>query len=418
VAFAVDPAFPADVSVSSGTWTASPTGGSWEIPADIAVNLPETLQLSLRVDGCAELHVELEVRWEEEDRVIVIYNPAIPGSEAVAIAYAEAHTLPDGRLCAVSNPNDTELSAADYLVFYDTVMECITAAGPQIHYLVPVYGVPYKVAGKIADITGSGYLASVSLDALLALGSRGRDAEEAMYNPIYQEGDSLAGAYDPYVPFGELKEGLRNPYYLVSRIDGADADAALALLQRSVDAQALADAGLLEGTVYVDGRFGDVPPTTDEFGSYESGEWNMWGSRTIWEEDGRYPVVWDGNAEEFGTSPAPISCPDALFYAGWYSYYNYNDAFVWAPGAIGGHLDSCSACDLRGGTWSAEALKRGITATFGAVNEPYVAGMPEYDQLFLYLTRGANFGEAAYESTQLSLWMMVFVGDPLYRPFP
>jgi hypothetical protein len=88
------------------------------------------------------------------------------------------------------------------------------------------------------------------------------------------------------------------------------------------------------------------------------------------------------------------------------------------PGAIGGHLDSCSACDLRGGTWSAEALKRGITATFGAVNEPYVAGMPEYDQLFLYLTRGANFGEAAYESTQLSLWMMVFVGDPLYRPFP
>ena len=167
----------------------------------------------------AELHVELEVRWEEEDRVIVIYNPAIPGSDAVAIAYAEAHTLPDGRLCAVSNPNDTELSAADYLVFYDTVMECITAAGPQIHYLVPVYGVPYKVAGKIADITGSGYLASVSLDALLALGSRGRDAEEAMYNPIYQEGDSLAGAYDPYVPFGELKEGLRNPYYLVSRIE-------------------------------------------------------------------------------------------------------------------------------------------------------------------------------------------------------
>ena len=334
------------------------------------------------------------------------------------MAYAEAHALPEGRICAVSAGSDTEISSSEYLDFYDTVSECITVAGPQIHYLVPVYGVPYKVGGKIADITGSGSLATVSLDAVLALGSRGRDAEEAMYNPLYQEGDSMAGSYAPYVPFGELRENMRNPYFLVSRIDGADADAALALLQRSIDAQGMAEAGLLVGNVYVDGRFGDVPPASDEFGSYESGEWNMWGTRTLWEDHGGYPVIWDGHAEEFGTTPAPTSCPDALFYAGWYSYYNYNDAFVWAPGAIGGHLDSCSACDLRGGTWSAEALKRGITATFGAVNEPYVAGMPEYDQFFLYLSEGATFGEAAYESTRLSLWMMVFVGDPLYRPFP
>jgi uncharacterized protein (TIGR03790 family) len=418
VEFVVDTAFPAEVWVSTGTWTSTPTGGQWALPSDIAVNLPETQQLRLRVEGCTEVVAELDVRWEEADRVVVLYNPTVPGSEEVASAYAEAHALPEGRRCAVSNSSDTEISSSEFLDFFDTVAECISVAGPQIHYLVPVYGVPYKVAGKIADITGSGSLATVSLDALLALGSRGRDAEEAMYNPLYQEGDSMAGVYDPYVPFGELREDMRNPYFLVSRIDGADADAALALLQRSIDAQALADGGLLDGKVYVDGRFGETPPTTDEFGSYESGEWNMWGTRHLWEDLGRYPVIWDGNAEEFGTAPAPTSCPDALFYAGWYSYYHYNDAFVWAPGAIGGHLDSCSACDLRAGTWSAEALRRGITATFGAVNEPYVAGMPEYDQFFLFLSQGANFGEAAYESTRLSLWMMVFVGDPLYRPFP
>ena len=126
----------------------------------------------------------------------------------------------------------------------------------------------------------------------------------------------------------------------------------------------------------MDGNRGDTEPTTDAPGSYEAGEWNMWGTRRLFEDLQWYPVVWDGNAEEFGTAPAPESCPDALYYAGWYSYYNYNDAFEWAPGAIGGHLDSCSACDLRSGTWSAEALTRGITATFGAVGEPYVAGMP------------------------------------------
>ncbi len=56
--------------------------------------------------------------------------------------------------------------------------------------------------------------------------------------------------------------------------------------------------------------------------------------------------------------------------------------------------------------------------TFGAVAEPYVAGMPGYDQLFLYLSQGANYGEAAYEATRVGNWMMMFVGDPLYRPYP
>lgn len=43
--------------------------------------------------------------------------------------------------------------------------------------------------------------------------------------------------------------------------------------------------------------------------------------------------------------------------------------------------------------------------------------MPEYDQFFAYLTQGASYGEAAYQSTIVSAWMMVWVGDPLYRPY-
>lgn len=52
-----------------------------------------------------------------------------------------------------------------------------------------------------------------------------------------------------------------------------------------------------------------------------------------------------------------------------------------STGAIGGHLDSCSACSLREKSWSAEA-------------------------------------EAAIESTRVGRWMMVWVGDPPYRPYP
>ncbi|MFH1463241.1 MAG: TIGR03790 family protein [Pseudomonadota bacterium] len=282
---------------------------------------------------------------------------------------------------------------------------------------------PYKLSGLVEDISGTGAIATVSLDAAMFLGPEFAAQEEAYYNPLYQDGSSLTGVYDPFVDVllaqSRVYDDWGLPVYLVTRIDGAGADAALDLIDRTAEAEALAQAGALAGNVYVDARWGDSPPTTDAFGSYEGGDWNMWGTAAVFEQAGAYPVIFDSNPEEFGTAPAPIECPDALYYAGWYSYYNYNDCFVWAPGAIGGHLDSCSACTLRdGGTWAAEALERGITATFGAVSEPYVAGMPEYDQFFLYLLQGATFAGAAYEATVVGGWMMVWVGDPLYRPYP
>ncbi|MCK6503162.1 TIGR03790 family protein [Myxococcota bacterium] len=396
--------------------------GAWLVPGDLAPHVDEAVEVRVdaALEGCPveQRKASATVGWEDADRALVVYNPVVDGSEEVALAYATLHGLPDAQRCAIASEQDTTLAGADLPAFLDALQACVDAVGPRIHYVVPVYGVPYKVSDRIDDIAGGGK-ATVSLDALMVYGAAGQDYGEAIYNPLWQQGDSLAGEYDPWLPFGQWRDQEEAPYYLVARIDGAGVEGALALVERTAQAMALAQAGALDGTVYVDGRYGDTPPATDEFGSYESGEWNMWGTRTLFEDLGAYPVVWDGNEAEFGTKPAPLTCPDALYYAGWYSYYHYNDAFTWAPGAIGGHLDSCSACDIRAeGTWSGSALARGITATFGAVNEPYVAGMPEYDQLFRYLTQGASFGEAAYESTRVGLWMMVFVGDPLYRPHP
>ncbi len=356
-------------------------------------------------------------------RVLLIYDPGVEGSLEVAQGYAAFRGVPEDQLCGVRASTTGTITSEEFVTWAPQVQACIDAVAHDLHYLVPVYGVPLRVSGHITDIAGTGAYATVSLDALLFLGAEAVGIDYAIYNPAWQEGDSMAGSYDPYQPWESLLPQIEQefgvPAWMVARIDGQSAQAALDLIARGAEAQALADAGALAGTVYVDGRYGDAEPATDEFGSYESGEWNMWGVRTLFESLGLYELVWDGNSEEFGTAPAPTACPDALYYAGWYSYNHYNDAFVWAPGAIGGHLDSCSACDLRGDTsWSANALQRGITATFGAVSEPYVAGMPEYDQLFLYLLQGASYGEAAYESTRVGLWMMLFVGDPLYRPYP
>jgi uncharacterized protein (TIGR03790 family) len=386
--------------------------GAWAIPEDIADLRAE--DLTIHATACdTELTLDVEVDWPETDRVVVVYNPAVDGSLDVADAYASFRVIPAEALCPVESTTGDTLAGADYPAFVDAVFACVT---PHTLYIVPVWGVPYKVSDRVLDLA-YGTPATVSLDALLFAGPASVDITRVDQNPAYVTGNSTTGKYSDYRPFGQIRG--RVDAWMVTRIDGASAAEAIELVDRTREAEEYAAAGLLDGTVYVDGNEGDTPPPDDAaFGSYQWGEWNMWGTRRVFEGVGAYPVVWDGNSEEFGTAPAPTSCPDALYYAGWYSFYNYNDCFDWTVGAIGGHLDSCSACDIRNpGTWAGSALLDGITATFGAVNEPYVAGMPEYDQFFFDLLEGASFGEAAYESTVEAYWMMVWVGDPLYRPY-
>src|ERR1019366_5811582 len=126
----------------------------------------------------------------------------------------------------------------------------------------------------------------------------------------------------------------------------------------------------------------------------------------------------DPNWAEFGTSPAPLSCPNAALYSGWYSLNHYNNAFTWNTGAIGFHLDSASALDPRGGTnWSANAIIAGITVTSGAVYEPYLQGLVRPGGTFRDLLQGANVGDAFLRNTRWLKWMILNLGDPLYRPF-
>ncbi|MFO0747199.1 MAG: TIGR03790 family protein [Myxococcota bacterium] len=416
--------------VATVAWTASlgvvtatgPARASWLVPADAArhVAVSADLGATLGAPGCAAVTLAktVTIDWPDALRTVVISNPSVAGSSDVAARYAAFRELPDDHVCAVAADDATTLAGSDYPRWLGEVMACVARVGPHVHYLVPVWGVPYKVTDRIADIANPSVKVTTSLDALLVYGAPSVDFASPSFNAYYQPGSSRLGDWSPYVPFGELRDKDLRDYFLVARIDGADAEAAMALVDRTALAEARAAAGTLSGTVYVDGNRGLPHPATDAIGSYEAGEWNIIGVETVFAADGRYPIVADYQPEEFGTAPAPLTAPDALYYAGWYAFGHYNDAFTWAVGAIGGHLDSCSACDLRGEVdWAAMALRRGITATFGAVNEPYVAGMPEYDQVFAYLLQGASFGEAGYEATRRGAWMMVWIGDPLYRPY-
>jgi tetratricopeptide (TPR) repeat protein len=90
------------------------------------------------------------------------------------------------------------------------------------------------------------------------------------------------------------------------------------------------------------------------------------------------------------------------------------------PGAFAYHLHSFSALTLRSTDrhWAGPLLARGVTATMGCVDEPYLQLMPDMAVFFdEFLNLGFSYGEAAYGCQRFLSWQTAVIGDPLYRPF-
>ena len=117
-----------------------------------------------------------------------------------------------------------------------------------------------------------------------------------------------------------------------------------------------------------------------------------------------------GDTVKWQSTGFPLT--DVVFYYGYYGLEQYHDVYQFRVGAVGSHMDSGSS------VWSKAAMRRGITATAGAVNEPVSAGLPFMGIAFAALTSGHDVAEAFYSAIPLNTrWNTVVFGDPLYAPF-
>jgi hypothetical protein len=131
----------------------------------------------------------------------------------------------------------------------------------------------------------------------------------------------------------------------------------------------------------------------------------------------KIPVVLDTKKPLFARG----SCPDAALYVGWYSLRKYIPAFKWSRGAVAWHIASFEAHHLRTPTvneWCVKMIQNGVTATTGAVNEPYLHAFPFPEDFFsLLLTGNFTLAECYWRTTPLVSWRITFIADPLYNPF-
>jgi hypothetical protein len=114
-------------------------------------------------------------------------------------------------------------------------------------------------------------------------------------------------------------------------------------------------------------------------------------------------------------------CREAMLYCGWYSLRQFVDAFGFVRGAVGYHIASFEAISIKAPAergWVKGLLDHGVAATLGPVAEPYLQSFPKPSRFFgLLLTGRFTLAECFAYTSDFNSWMMLLIGDPLYRPF-
>lgn len=359
--------------------------------------------------------------------VVVIANKNVPDSLEAARYYLSARDISEANLCLLDLPAGEIISRDFYdLRLRDPLLEFLRAGKfidqkqrdpkdvrshesawmttrSSVRYLVPVYGVPVKIADtklplavKISSALGKGlYRDMAAVDSELALALAGAYPLEGLYN------NALYDQYAVMVP----REGIAP--LLVSRLDGPDVET----VKNMIDGTLFAERYGLCGRMYF-----DLQETSDP-GYYAGDHW----IREAYERFSRegYECYLDRSPPVL---PADYPMTDAALYFGWYTEHVTgpfkSKNFRFAPGAIAYHIHSSSAKMLRTRTryWTGPLLAAGAAASMGAVSEPYLGMSPNLHIFSDRLCAGGRFGDAAAFSLRALSWQFTVAGDPLYAP--
>ena len=380
----------------------------------------------------------------EPDEILIIANKNSTESKRIARYYCSKRRVPDKNILALplgANLNDT-ISRNDYeKQLAEPIRKRLLT--PEllgtIRCLLTTYGVPIKVSGrgslknqegklrelkesieleqkKIEQLKQDGLadsaeykqsnrrLAQLQLQIALINGKETNASVDSELSMVLFESYDLY-RWQPNMLKNDVL-GLSFRTLMVSRLDGPDDRIATGLIDKAMEAEKTG----LKGIAYIDSR-GIV--RNDAYGHYDQSLRDLailTGLRT------KIPVKEERTAKLF----APGTCRQTAIYCGWYSLKKYVDAFEFVDGAIGYHIASFEAVNLRdpnSSQWCPSMLRDGITATLGAVSEPYLHSFPEPRAFFAELYQGHCLVEAYYHTKPFNSWQLLLIGDPLYKPF-
>ena len=241
--------------------------------------------------------------------------------------------------------------------------------------------------------------ATASVDSELSLlWFKGNKLEGQVSNPLHWRVQKLLAARGTKV--GRV--------LMTARIDGPTAADAKRIIEDSIAVEKVG----LDGTFYVDAGGPERLGTTGKrYDMLLSSAYSLVRAKSDMK------AVLDSKPTLF----AEGSCPDAALYVGWYSLRRYVPAFTWKRGAVGWHVASFEAMNLRDAKspeWCSQMIRNGVAATVGAVNEPFLTAFPSPSEFYpLLLTGKWTLAECYWRTCPSASWQMTLIGDPLYNPF-
>ncbi len=350
--------------------------------------------------------------------VVVVFNSSMPESKDVAEHYATVRDVPSQQVLGFALPKTENISRADFrdklqnpllkslekqklFSFHDSKM-----TDAKLRYVVLCYGVPLRIEADPSI--------KEKIDPALQGGQRNNGAavdSELALLPHAHENLPLAGPLGNPL-FRVTNSAALNPtngIIIVARIDGPTAEIARGIVDKAVQAERDG----LWGRAYFDMR--GVTNTV-----FADADTNFLIAAAVAERSGFETVV-DKKPETFSRA-FPMS--QIALYGGWYdtdvSGPFTRDKVEFMPGAFAYHLHSFSAQTLRSTNshWCGPLLAKGATATMGAVDEPFIGGLPDMGVFFTrWMMLDFTYGEAAYSALPAVSWQATVIGDPLYRPF-
>jgi uncharacterized protein (TIGR03790 family) len=366
------------------------------------------------------------------NHLLVVYNREQLGSEALARFYAKARKLPEDRLLGVSTVTTEIVSREE---FTQTILRPIenfliqkallvrkVSESPlgiltpsllntfqnQIHAIVLIRGIPLRIAedpSLVEPFAGPELLKhnNASVDSELALLPTGSwRTYGPIKNPYYNDGTTVNSSR-------HFRASDATSMIMVTRLDGPTNK----VVRQRIQDMILAEKRGLQGAAYIDAR----GFTEENQGYYEGDEWLRNSVRFL--KAAGIEVSLEDSPELF--SPDQTWAPTAI-YAGWYTDTAQGPMLnpgTLIPGSIAYHIHSYSAHTLQSTTqnWCGPLINAGAGVTLGAVDEPYLSFMPNWDLFIARLLEGYTLAEAAYQSIPVLSWKIVVIGDPLYRPF-
>ena len=379
----------------------------------------------------------------EPNEILVIANMDYPASTQLARYYCEKRGVPASHVVAVSlGPKLRDsISRTEYdRRLAGPIRQFLTTRKDLRHIrcLLTTYGVPFKVGRRdplvgmegqlkqLRDLAQQEKEAIAQLKAEGSAGSLAHQQRQLRLAQIQMDMDRITAKETEASVDSELSLVLCSGYDLyrwqpnllrmpephpfktlmVCRLDGPRYGIAKGLVDKAVAGE---QAGLT-GSACIDSR-GLLGNNT--YGLYD---------QSLRDLAGLIPLRTSLSVREERTEALfpPGSCPDTALYCGWYSLKTYVDAFQFVDGAVGFHIASFEAADLRDPNstqWCPAMLMHGVTATLGPVTEPYLHAFPDPRAFFQELFDGQCLVEAFYRTNPFNSWQMLLIGDPLYRPF-